>query len=81
MGDPLDPSKGLPKGAPDDLRAFLECKGASVTLKDGSLPWLSVGGLVPDDLTDLVPWTEQVVTIGGKAPPTSGSTGMTPVQC
>ena len=55
MGDPLDPSKGLPKGAPDDLRAFLECKGASVTFKDGSLPWLSLSGVVPDDLKDFVP--------------------------
>jgi hypothetical protein len=55
MGDPVDPSSGLPKDAPAELRTFLGCTGASVTLKDGPIGWLKVSGLVPDSLKDVVP--------------------------
>ena len=43
----------LPPEMPADLRDFLQCKSASVTLKDGTLTWLKLEGLgdmMPDGL-------------------------------
>src|ERR1041385_816709 len=63
MGDPVDPSIGLPAAAPKALKAFLDCSGAAVLFANGSIPWLSVSALVPDSLKDIVPDVAPSVTI------------------
>jgi hypothetical protein len=52
MGEPTTPkAPQLPPEAPEDLRDFLECKSAKVTLKDGNLSWLPL----PPEIKDFVP--------------------------
>jgi hypothetical protein len=54
MGDKTEPkAPELPKDVPADLRDFIECKSASVTIKDGRLTWLPLP--IPDDWKAYVP--------------------------
>lgn len=67
MGDPIDPSTGLPKDAPADLRAFLNCTGATLTLKNGKQQWLSDAlppGLSPEVSITPGPGATGTLTIG-----------------
>ncbi|HLX35548.1 MAG TPA: hypothetical protein VKR30_09960 [Candidatus Limnocylindrales bacterium] len=67
MGDPVDPSAGLPKDAPADLRAFLNCTGASVTIKDGKLSWAAGSPTItisPDSTTSAtVTFSKSVLSV------------------
>ncbi|MCI4354842.1 MAG: hypothetical protein L3K06_05700, partial [Thermoplasmata archaeon] len=63
VADPFDPSTGLPKDAPADLRAFLACTGTSVTFKNGPVAWLPLSSIVPDNLKDWVPDAAPSLTV------------------
>ena len=53
--NPTNPADLLSKSAPADLRDFLSCKTASLTLRNGSVGWLQLSGLVPDDYRGIIP--------------------------
>ena len=40
MTDPVDPSQFLPDDVPEEIRDFLSCRSATLTLTDGELGWL-----------------------------------------
>jgi hypothetical protein len=54
MADPKPPQ--LPDGAPADLRAFIDCTAATVTLRNGKLDRLRTAMSLTTDL--LSGWTE-----------------------
>jgi hypothetical protein len=40
MADAVDPSQALPAEVPDEIRDFVACRSASLTIEDGELGWL-----------------------------------------